>query len=468
MNDDAPRATSVALPALLEDAARRSAAYLRSLEQRPVRPDPDAVLRLARLDEPLPAGPSDPAGVLALLDETRFAGHDGDGRAALLRLRDRRLAARGAGGELAGGRLGPERVPGEDHSRCRAGRGGGAALAGGGARPARQTEGAFVTGATMANFTALAAARHAVLARAGWNVEADGLFGAPPITVVVGDEAHPTLLKSLGLLGLGRNAGRARAGRTRRGACAPIALPPIGGPDDRLRAGRQRQHRRVRSVRRDLPASRGPPAPGCTSTARSACGPGLRRSWRHWRTAWSSPTPGRPTPTSGSTCPTTAASRSCANPARCRRRWRSPPTTFPCTTPSAAPPISRRSSRGARAAWRSGRRCARSGRSGLAEMIERNCRQARRFAARLARGRLRDPQRRRAEPGAGLVRRRRTPRSASSTRSRPTARAGAAGRSGRAARRCGSASARGRRRTRTSSAASAAMLRAARAAAARG
>ena len=57
----------------------------------------------------------------------------------------------------------------------------------------------------MANFTALAAARHAVLARAGWNVEADGLFGAPPITVVVGAEAHPTLFKSLGMLGLGRN-----------------------------------------------------------------------------------------------------------------------------------------------------------------------------------------------------------------------------------------------------------------------
>jgi hypothetical protein len=58
MNDDAPRATSIALPALLEDAARRSAAYLRSLEQRLVRPDPDAVQRLVRLEEPLPAGPN--------------------------------------------------------------------------------------------------------------------------------------------------------------------------------------------------------------------------------------------------------------------------------------------------------------------------------------------------------------------------------------------------------------------------
>jgi glutamate/tyrosine decarboxylase-like PLP-dependent enzyme len=67
------------------------------------------------------------------------------------------------------------------------------------------TAGAFVTGATMANFTALAAARHQVLAQAGWSVEAQGLFGAPPISVIVGAEAHPTLYKALGLLGLGRS-----------------------------------------------------------------------------------------------------------------------------------------------------------------------------------------------------------------------------------------------------------------------
>lgn len=67
------------------------------------------------------------------------------------------------------------------------------------------TGGAVVTGATMANFSALAAARHALLARAGWDVEADGLFGAPPITVVVGDEAHASVHKALSLLGLGRD-----------------------------------------------------------------------------------------------------------------------------------------------------------------------------------------------------------------------------------------------------------------------
>ena len=64
---------------------------------------------------------------------------------------------------------------------------------------------AFVTGATVANFTALAAARHAVLARAGWDVESRGLFGAPEIQVVVSDEAHPSVIKSLGMLGLGRD-----------------------------------------------------------------------------------------------------------------------------------------------------------------------------------------------------------------------------------------------------------------------
>jgi glutamate/tyrosine decarboxylase-like PLP-dependent enzyme len=64
--------------------------------------------------------------------------------------------------------------------------------------------GAVVTGATMANFAALAAARHALLARAGWDVENDGLFGAPPITVVIGEEAHSSLIKALGMVGLGR------------------------------------------------------------------------------------------------------------------------------------------------------------------------------------------------------------------------------------------------------------------------
>jgi len=61
----------------------------------------------------------------------------------------------------------------------------------------------FVTGCQMASFTGLAAARHRVLQNAGWNVEADGLFGAPLIDVIIGEEAHYTIVMALRLLGLG-------------------------------------------------------------------------------------------------------------------------------------------------------------------------------------------------------------------------------------------------------------------------
>jgi glutamate/tyrosine decarboxylase-like PLP-dependent enzyme len=64
--------------------------------------------------------------------------------------------------------------------------------------------GGLVTGATTANFTSLAAARYALLAREGWNVVDDGLFGAPPIEVVAGAEVHASLLKALNMVGLGR------------------------------------------------------------------------------------------------------------------------------------------------------------------------------------------------------------------------------------------------------------------------
>ena len=81
----------------------------------------------------------------------------------------------------------------------------------------------FVTGATMANFTAIAAARHAVLERVGWNVEEDGLVGAPPTSVVVGDEAHVTIFVSLQMLGLGR-ARVHRVAADEQGRMRPDAL----------------------------------------------------------------------------------------------------------------------------------------------------------------------------------------------------------------------------------------------------
>jgi glutamate/tyrosine decarboxylase-like PLP-dependent enzyme len=66
----------------------------------------------------------------------------------------------------------------------------------------------FVTGGQMANFVGLAAGRHAVLSRVGWNVEDEGLNGAPPVEVVVGDEVHVTILSALRMLGLGSRRAR--------------------------------------------------------------------------------------------------------------------------------------------------------------------------------------------------------------------------------------------------------------------
>lgn len=69
-----------------------------------------------------------------------------------------------------------------------------------------EARGALVTGATMANFTALAAARRQVLEDAGWDVEHEGMFGAPPVRVLVGRERHDTVDKALRLLGFGKRS----------------------------------------------------------------------------------------------------------------------------------------------------------------------------------------------------------------------------------------------------------------------
>jgi glutamate/tyrosine decarboxylase-like PLP-dependent enzyme len=68
----------------------------------------------------------------------------------------------------------------------------------------------FVTCATTANVSALAAARHALFTRKGWDVDKRGLFGAPAVTVVVGEEVHVSVLKALGLLDLRASAGWVR------------------------------------------------------------------------------------------------------------------------------------------------------------------------------------------------------------------------------------------------------------------
>ena len=68
-----------------------------------------------------------------------------------------------------------------------------------------QTVAGFVGGTSVATMTGLAAARHALLEKAGWDVEANGLFGAPPIRVIISDQAHSSVFKGIALLGLGRD-----------------------------------------------------------------------------------------------------------------------------------------------------------------------------------------------------------------------------------------------------------------------
>ena len=190
--------------ALLRDAAERGIRYIESLDERPVGPRSEAIRALARFDEPLPKGPEDAAKVLRMLDEL--------GTPATMAMASGRFFGFVIGGALPVTVAASWLATAWDQNT---------GLWKVTPAPAtleevslrwmielfglpKETGGAFVTGATVANFTALAAARHAVLERAEWNVEADGLFGAPPVTVVVGAEAHPTLIKSLGLLGLGR------------------------------------------------------------------------------------------------------------------------------------------------------------------------------------------------------------------------------------------------------------------------
>jgi len=217
------------MESLLHDTAARATRYLAGLAKRRVGPMPEAVGRLSDLAGPLPDGPTPPADVLALLDDI--------GSPATVASAGGRYFGFVTGGTLPAA-LAANWLAGAWDQNCAfavmspvvaaveeialdwlrdalhlpAGCGGG-----------------FVTGATVANFTALAAARHAVLERVGWDVEADGLFGAPPITVVVGAEVHASLVKALGLVGFGRNR-VVTVPVDNQGRMRADALPPLCGP----------------------------------------------------------------------------------------------------------------------------------------------------------------------------------------------------------------------------------------------
>ncbi len=214
---------------LLETVAERAICYREGLADRPVAPTPEAVAQLKHFDVPLPEYPTDAETVLQLLDEI--------GSPATMAMAGPRFFGFVVGGSLPV-TLAANWLAGawDQNSALYQPTPGTAFIEQVALRwlldilnLPPECGGAFVTGATVANFTALAAARHAVLQQAGWNVEADGLFGAPPITVVVGEEAHPTLFKSLGLLGLGRNR-VVRAPVDRQGRLQAKALPPLAGP----------------------------------------------------------------------------------------------------------------------------------------------------------------------------------------------------------------------------------------------
>ena len=216
--------------ALIFDAAGRAVRHLESLPRRPVAPDPTAVERLrAALARGLPEESIPDAEVLAELDRLaspatvascgpRYFGFVTGGS----------LPATRAAGILAGA---------WDQN-------GSTSLSSPAAAPLEEAGlrwlaellglpegcgGALVTGATLANLSALAAARHGLLARLGWDVESRGLFGAPELTVVVGAEGHPSVRKALGLVGLGRDR-VLELPVDAQGRIRPDRLPALAGP----------------------------------------------------------------------------------------------------------------------------------------------------------------------------------------------------------------------------------------------
>jgi glutamate/tyrosine decarboxylase-like PLP-dependent enzyme len=214
---------------LLNDVTARAIAYLQHVRGRRVAPAGAAIEALRKFEEALPAAPVSPHAIVELLDRIatpatvtssggRYFGFVNGGALPasvaaswLASTWDQNVALRvmsPAAAALECAALEWTR----DLLGLPAGCGG-----------------ALVSGATMANLTGLAAARHALLARAGWDVERQGLFAAPALRVVTGDEVHVSLLKALSLLGLGRDRVH-RVPVDGQGRMRADLLPPL---DDR-------------------------------------------------------------------------------------------------------------------------------------------------------------------------------------------------------------------------------------------
>jgi glutamate/tyrosine decarboxylase-like PLP-dependent enzyme len=215
---------------LLVEAAGRAADYLERLDARSVFPEEGAVDRLAQaLDGPLPAGPAGDQEILAFIDAFgspatvasaggRYFGFV-TGGALPVTVAAQSLAA--AWDQNSFSFNGSPAVALFEDAVLRW-------IAEAFDLPA-EPGGALVTGATMANFTCLAAARNHVLKEHGWNVDRDGLMGALGISIVLGEEAHATLYKVLSLLGLGRDR-VIKVPADRQGRMRADSLPEIAGP----------------------------------------------------------------------------------------------------------------------------------------------------------------------------------------------------------------------------------------------
>jgi len=329
---------------ILLSAARRGIRFLETISERPVAPRPEAIAALDQLDVPMPQDGTDPESLIEQLDAL--------GSPATVATAGGRFFGFVIGGSLPAA-LAANWLAGawDQNAGLWAGSPIGCALEIVTLRWLRELlglseswGGAFVTGATMANFSCLAAGRNAVLDAVGWDVERDGLYGAPEITVIVGEEAHPTLIKSLGLLGLGRER-VIRVPVDNQGRIRDDCFPEFTGPTlVCLQAGNLNtgSFDPLRSIAEPW-------------TRPSASGPSHHRRGATWSTASSSLTRSARMPTSGSTCLMTAASRWFADPRRCAGPCRSPSPTCPNTNVG-NPLITRPSFPGAPGVSRSGPR----------------------------------------------------------------------------------------------------------------
>ena len=190
---------------LLDETAARAARYLAGVGERKVIAKAEDVARLDALAGPLPEDHCEPSDILALLDDI--------GSPATVTTTGGRYFGFVIGGTLPAALAANWLAGAWDQNACMRVMSPVAAKVEDVVRewsldllglPSESGVG-FVTGTTMANFSGLAAARSALLQRSGWNVEEDGMFGAPPIRVVVGAEVHVSVLKALTMLGLGRS-----------------------------------------------------------------------------------------------------------------------------------------------------------------------------------------------------------------------------------------------------------------------